>query len=89
LLSRRKHGSRRFQARRAQAAVSPGIATPPDETAASHGLPENRSFSKTDFNNFLKGYKSQTLEQQFWIQDGMIEGVAQPGLGAAVYRVLR
>lgn len=48
-------------------------AVQPPEVAAA--LPQDKTFTKEEFDNFLKGYRSQTTEKDFWITDDMIEGV--------------
>lgn len=40
----------------------------------SGSLPQDKEFSRTDFDNFLKGYRSQCTERDFWLSDDMIEG---------------
>ncbi|CAL8462447.1 g1980 [Coccomyxa elongata] len=43
-------------------------------TQPREALPQDKVFSKDDFDNFLRGYKSQCNEHDFWISDDMIEG---------------
>lgn len=45
--------------------------TPP--TSAS--LPSSKVFTNEDYKNFLKGYKSQVEEHDYWIEDDMIQGI--------------
>lgn len=46
------------------------IVTPP----AAAGLPSSKVFSNEDYKNFLKGYKSQVEEHDYWISDDMVQG---------------
>lgn len=55
----------------AASAVDVATTTP---TQPREALPQDKVFSKDDFENFLRGYKSQCNEHDFWITDDMIEG---------------
>ena len=55
------------------AATAVDVGTAPLEQRAG-SLPQDKAFSRDDFENFLRGYRSQSTERDFWISDEMIEG---------------
>lgn len=43
-------------------------------------------FDKSDWDSFLKGYKSQYMERSYWIEDSMVEGTIPAELEGTLLR---
>ena len=50
------------------------VATP----VQNPNMPSDKVFTKQDFDNLLKGYRSLVDEHDYWISDDMVEGAHAP-----------
>ena len=61
------------QVARAASTLQAEVMTP----AQSPGMPSDKVFTKQDFDNLLKGYRSLVEEHDYWISEDMVEGGAR------------
>jgi hypothetical protein len=62
-------------------AAASSITTPADADAGP-----GTHFDKSDWDSFLKGYKSQYMERSYWIEDSMVEGAIPAELEGTLLR---
>ena len=59
-----------MQVTRAASTLEAEVTTP----AQSSSMPRDQVFTRQDFDNLLKGYRSQVEEHDYWISEEMVQG---------------